>query len=180
MIEILNDLVVHGNFPYHTIPDGSVWRSHHYNYAVLFTLILSFTVWDDYRKIEPLGVVGGLLLSTFAWFFMWGSTAGAKPVIGATLTLLGLLISLAFIVLNPIWYKKYPSWTHVAVGIGILVALDDVLEHTFGWPMPLDRLWKGYFAAHPSQAAVLVLAFVTAITGIYYYQNIYTSTNASE
>ncbi|WP_135853162.1 hypothetical protein [Halorussus salinus] len=26
--------------------------------------------------------------------------------------------------------------------VGVLVALDDALEHAFGWPTPLDLLWS--------------------------------------
>lgn len=53
----------------------------------------------------------GVIVAFYAFFFAWGT----YPTVGATLSVLGLLI-----------------------------ALDDVVNHAFGVPTPLDSLWSRF------------------------------------
>lgn len=39
------------------------------------------------------------------------------------------------------WWGQSPTGGIITV-IGLAIAADDILEHYFGWPMPLDRLFK--------------------------------------
>lgn len=60
--------------------------------------------------------VVGVGMAWFGFEYVWGTGYSSA---GAMVTLAGMALS----------------------GLGLLVALDDVVEHTWGLPTPLDQLW---------------------------------------
>ncbi|MDL0124465.1 hypothetical protein PNQ92_03435 [Halobacterium salinarum] len=44
--------------------------------------------------------------------------------------------------LRPAWWEQWPRPQQAAIVALGLVAMDDVAQHAFGWPTPLDQLWK--------------------------------------
>ena len=174
---------VHG-FPHERVPDGTIVAPHHSVIGGLFVLLAVYWAADGENKPAT---VAGLAVSAFGWSHMW---AGAYPVLGATVTLAGLLWTAETVLRSPEWSGV--RWTTDATGrlasvrrlltprtvafVGALVALDDVVEHAFGVWTPLDWLWSvaiapalaGYLrwlAASPGQGAlatfgVVVVAFL--------------------
>lgn len=80
--------------------------------------------------------------SVLGALFAFGLTWRYYPPVGTALTLLSLGVALAAVVGRPYWAAY--SWVGFrgAALLGVLVALDDAVEHAFGWPMPLDLFWK--------------------------------------
>lgn len=130
-------------FPYHTIPDGSVMYPHHFYLGLIVVGILVWRLADNYREYEPVVVMSGSLVSLFSFVTVWGT---AYPVTGAIGTILGLGIATLGLAVRGVWRSvgdiQYSWYYRVAIFIGLLVAWDDALEHAFGWPTPLDLIWK--------------------------------------
>lgn len=93
--------------------------------------------------MEPWVGSVGLLAAVFAFATVWPF----YPETGALLSVLGVLVALASVLL-PFW-STYP-WIgpRGAVLLGALVALDDVAEHAFGVWTPLDWLWGAHIVEH--------------------------------
>lgn len=110
--------------------------------------------------------LGALAVSAFAWFTLW---AGPSPFLGAVGTLAGLAGALAAVAASPFWsawrwtrdvdvstggLRSIPVrlvarvWSVVTVrsvtALGVLIALDDAVEHAFGVPTPLDWFWAAF------------------------------------
>jgi len=64
----------------------------------------------------------GVAVAWFGFEYIWAYYGSA----GAMVTLAGMALS----------------------GVGLLVALDDVVEHTWGLPTPLDELWGRWLAPY--------------------------------
>lgn len=126
------------SFPYHAIPDGDAYGPHHFWLGVGIVLLVVWIVSDDRADREAWLVAVALLGAAFAFGPTWTYYA---PV-GAALVLLSLCVALVAVVARPYWTAY--SWVGFrgAALLGLLVALDDALEHAFGWPMPLDLFWK--------------------------------------
>ena len=71
--------------------------------------------------IGGMGQVLGVAVMWFSFEYVWGT---GYSVVGALLTLAGVGVS----------------------GLGLLVTLDDVVEHSFDVPTPLDELWTRWLA----------------------------------
>jgi hypothetical protein len=134
-----------GSFPYELVPDGNVWVAHHYTYLMLAALFSTATVFDDYRRREPVAVSGSLAVGVFAFLFMW--PVRGYHALGALLALLAPVIA-AVAVLRPEspWRRRvqkggYPATTAVAVLLLSFGGLDDAVSHAFGVPTPLDALF---------------------------------------
>lgn len=125
-------------FPVDGVPDDAVFAPHHYTYALIAALLLAFVVWDDYRDREPIVVAGSILLGLFGFLFVWRY----YPVTGAVMSLAGLA-GAAIGLLRSTW-DAWDRKIRLAIGVLLLVAADDALEHAFGLPMPLDYIWKVY------------------------------------
>ena len=50
-------------------------------------------------------------------------------------------IAIAFFGFASVW-EYYPVTGSVSVLVGMAIALDDVVSHVFGWPTPMDLVWK--------------------------------------
>lgn len=125
-------------FPADRVPDSAIFAPHHYTYALIVALLLAFVVWDDYRDREPLAVVFSILFGLFGFLFVWPY----YPVTGAIMSLAGLAGAGAALLRS-----KWGAWDRrirIAIGVLLLVAADDALEHAFGVFMPLDYIWKVY------------------------------------
>ena len=131
------------SFPHESIPDGSVLLPHHFTYGALFALLFCAVVWDNYAGREPIGVAFGLLTSLFAFLFVWPR----YPVVGATLTLVGLGIATVCILFRSLW-SAYPLRWRVATFLCILIAWDDAIEHSFPITTPLDWIWHVFIYPH--------------------------------
>ncbi|QLG61327.1 hypothetical protein [Halorarum salinum] len=127
-------------FPHHAIPDGTTWAPHHVYIGVLVTLVALLVLWDDARRSESWLLLAALFGATFAFALVWQHYAAA----GAVLTLTLLVVALSVPLFGPFW-RDYPlfGWRGVAI-VGVLLALDDAIEHAFGWPMPADWFWKAW------------------------------------
>lgn len=128
-------------FPYHAIPDGSVFHPHHFVYAALFVLLLAMRVWDDDPDSEPFFVVGGISLSLFSWYHLW---AVGRPVSGAVGTLVGICIAFVSPLVRPFWRENYSRLHRGVIVFFVLLASDDVLQHAFGIWTPADWVWKAF------------------------------------
>jgi hypothetical protein len=110
--------------------------------------------------------LGALAVSAFAWFTLWG---GPSPFLGAVGTLAGLAGALVAVVAAPFWsrwrwtrdvtmptggLRAIPArlvvrvWSVLTVrsltALGVLIALDDAVEHAFGIWTPLDWFWGAF------------------------------------
>lgn len=132
-----------GTFPADRVPDGAALAPHHLYVGLLLALLAIAVVWDDAAGSEPWVGAVGLLTASFAFATVWTY----YPVSGAVLSLLGVGIALASTVL-PFW-ASYP-WVGArgVLLLGAIVALDDVAEHAFGVPTPLDWLWANHIVQH--------------------------------
>ena len=92
---------------------------------------------DNYRDCEAWVVAGGALTALVAFALTWRH----YPAVGAALTLLGLLVAFAAVVIRPYWAAY--SWVGLrgAALLAVLVALDDAVEHAFPVGSPLDWFW---------------------------------------
>lgn len=138
-------------FPYHLVPDGHVGAPHHVYIGLIVALLALAVMWDN-RDEDPwlaAGALGGILFSfVTVWPFY--------PVVGASLTLLALLVSAVAPVLRRDYWREVTKGQLSVYLLGVLVAADDVLEHSFGVSTPLDTLWK--VALHPLVRAIETLA----------------------
>lgn len=129
-------------FPYESVPDGAVLAPHHF-YAVLFGLLFCAVVWDDYPHREPLITSLCLLTGFLSFLLIWPW----YPVIGASVTLVSLVVAVIPLFTRDLW-SKYPLKYRIAVALCIVIALDDAVEHAFPVGTPLDMFWKTYMLQH--------------------------------
>ncbi|GAB7012040.1 hypothetical protein [Halolamina salina] len=130
-------------FPADRVPDGAVFGPHHAYLGLLLALLAVALVWDDATGAEPWVGAAALLAASFAFATIWKF----YPQTGAALALAGIVIALASTLL-PFW-SSYP-WLgpRGVLLVGAIVALDDVAEHAFGVPTPLDWLWTHHLVQH--------------------------------
>lgn len=125
-------------FPNDTVPDASALAPHHAVYGLLAALVVLALVWDDYRDREPLVEATGVLVGLFAFLLAWRW----HPVIGATLAHVGPLAALMWMWRpGSAWGRLYPRRVRVVATGAILVGADDVIEHAWPVPSPLDTGW---------------------------------------
>lgn len=129
-------------FPHDTIPDGATWAPHHLYLGVLVATVALFVVWNDYRRAEPWILLAALLGAAFAFATVWRY----YHVAGALLTLALLVVALAAPVVFPFWRDYAWIGPRGAALVGVLVSLDDAVEHAFGVWTPLDWFWKAWLA----------------------------------
>lgn len=140
-------------FPYEAVPDGAVFAPHHLHYGVLAALVVAAIVWDDFPQREPALVVVGLLAAEFGFSLTWPY----YPATGAALALVGLAVATIPVTRGVValtahyagreWERPYWAifpWQAVVVLLCLLVAWDDLLNHAFGVPTPLDHIWNVY------------------------------------
>lgn len=130
-------------FPYHQIPDGSVAVPHHLTWSLLLALIPLGMVWDNHPRKEPVLAVTAVVVALVAFVLVWPThhVLGAALAVVATLAavvVLAVRFVQAYRAENPVW-PPLPLFVALVLS---LVALDDVLQHAFGWGTPLDAIWK--------------------------------------
>ncbi len=135
--------MIRSTFPADQVPDGAAFAPHHAYIGLLLALLGIALVWDDAAGAEPWISAAALLLASFAFATVWPFYHAA----GALLTLAGVGIALAS-TCSPFW-SLYP-WIgpRGVLLVGAIVALDDVAEHAFGTPTPLDWLWANHLVQH--------------------------------
>ncbi|MFC7204716.1 hypothetical protein ACFQJC_14445 [Haloferax namakaokahaiae] len=127
-------------FPVEHVPDGHIFAPHHLYIGVLLAAVALAAVWDNNRRAEPVGGAVAVGVSTFGFALTWRY----YPVTGATLALGGLLGALsAFPLERDVWADARTRYAVLFI-LGVLVALDDVVSHSFGVWTPLDALWKAH------------------------------------
>lgn len=133
------------NFPHDSIPDGAVFAPHHAYIGLLLALLAVALVWDDAAGAEPWVGAAALLAASFAFGLVWPF----YDVTGATMALATVAVAGAS-AFSPFW-TSYP-WIgpRGVLLLGALIALDDVAEHAFGIPTPLDWLWANHLVQHIS------------------------------
>ena len=130
-------------FPYHRVPDGSVFVPHHLIWALLGALVPLAMVWDNHPTKEPVYAVMAVLVALVAFVLVWPThhVLGAALAVAATVAavlVLAVRLGLAVQTESPVWP---PLPLAIALVLAV-VALDDVLQHAFGWGTPLDAIWK--------------------------------------
>lgn len=127
-------LVFAAGFPHENVPDGAIGGPHHLYVGVVVVLVAVWVVSDNYPRREPVLAAVGALLALFAFATIWPYYHGT----GAMLSLAGLFVALIGVCWPAGVWTAYPTrWRLVAL-LGVLVALDDVIEHAFGVWTPLD------------------------------------------
>jgi len=121
-------------FPAESVPDGVIGAPHHLYIGVLVLVVAILVVADDYARREPLLALTGALTALFAFATVWPY----YHVTGALLTLAGLLVVLVGVCWPGGIWAAYPIRWRLVAFLGVLVALDDVIEHAFGVWTPLD------------------------------------------
>lgn len=124
-------------FPHEAVPDGAIFANHHYYIGLFVAALAVASVWDDQRW-DPLAVASGLLVGLFGFALTWKY----HPVTGATLALAGPTISTLALAARPYWRRRRSRAAWVL--LGLLITLDDAIEHAFGVWTPLDALWVQY------------------------------------
>lgn len=130
--------MIPATFPYEMIPDGAVFANHHYYIGMGVAALAVASVWDDQRW-DPLAVAVGLGIGLFGFALTWRY----HPVTGATLALAGPTMS-AGALARSYWRRRRRRAAWVLVGL--LITLDDAIEHAFGVWTPLDALWVHHLA----------------------------------
>lgn len=149
-------------FPYHEVPDDAVMAPHHYIYGLIIVAVMLAVVWDDYRQREPLLAAFGMLTGLFGFIFVWPwyHSAGAiLSILGPIVTILAVGLGWLGLSVGDTW-DNYPVRWRVGVILGSLIAMDDVIEHAFGWPTPLDYVWKNYLLEDVTILAVVLFAII--------------------
>lgn len=129
-------------FPYHDFSTLAVLTSHHFTYFTLAALLVCAWVHDGWKgedPTDPYFVEFGCLFALFSFLFVWG---GNKPALGAIFTMVCLVVATFGVVFRDVWWTTYYPRPLLAVLVCLAAAWDDVLQHAFGWPMPLDWAWK--------------------------------------
>lgn len=141
------------SFPYHAVPDGNVFAAHHIYIGAAVALGVARVLRDDVADEEPWVVTNAVWAALFAFVLVWPHL----PALGAALTLAGLTVACAAQA-RPFWRGQ--AWRfRVPLALGLYIALDDAVEHAFGWPMPLDVFWKVWlydFAQAVNNAMVIL------------------------
>lgn len=156
-------------FPHDPVPDGAVFAPHHYTYALGLVLLVVAVVWDNFSDREPLFAALGAGVGLFGFLFVWQYYPGA----GAILALAGPLVTIGAVLLGSVGlavggvWDDYPPRYRVATMLFSLAALDDAVEHAFGWPTPLDVLWVRYLSDRVALTAVIALALLVGVGVLY-------------
>lgn len=132
-------------FPYHRVPDGSVFVPHHLMWALLIALIPLGMVWDNHPRKEPVLAVTAVVVALVAFVLVWPTHhwLGAALAVLATVAavvVLAFRLSQSMLAESPLW-PPLPLFVALLLAI---VALDDVLQHAFGWQTPLDWVWNAH------------------------------------
>jgi len=128
-------------FPYHTVPDGSVWVPHHFTWAMILALIPLFVIWDNDPHREPWLAVSSIAVGLIAFLLVWPTHHVLGAVLAVTATIVAIISLLSRLTL---FRGDWPVLPLAVALVLVLVASDDVLQHAFGWEMPLDWLWKNH------------------------------------
>lgn len=137
-------------FPTEAIPDGTVAVFHHLYTGVFAALLFAATTWDDPTELDwatgtslegiatdPVGVITGGGVSVGLFALGWPH----YPVFGAAGTLFGLAVA-SLSLARPYW--RHYRGRAIAVGLGLLIAWDDAIDHAFPVSTPLDVIWANY------------------------------------
>jgi len=123
-------------FPYHEVPDGAVMAPHHLYIGVILMVLATAAVWDDVES-DPIYSGGVIAFLLFSFMYVWPF----YPIAGALLSLTCILAAAASVWRERRYYMERPRLLGLYV-LGLTIVSDDVLEHAFGWPMPLDLFFK--------------------------------------
>jgi O-antigen/teichoic acid export membrane protein len=127
------------SWPYHQVPDGSALLPHHFTWAMILVLVPIAVVWDNHRGREPVVVATAVAIGLVAFLLVWPR----YPRTGAAVAVATNVLAVVALSWHLASDREVFPWPWIAAALGLsLVALDDVLQHAFGWPMPLDWLWK--------------------------------------
>jgi len=125
-------------FPHEAVPDGAVFGPHHLYVGLAVLALAVLVVWDNQPRREPLLTFTGGALALFGFMYVWQY----YPPVGALMTLAGLTLALAGVTWPGGMWHGYPlRWRAVAL-LGVAIAADDIVEHTFGVWTPLDALFR--------------------------------------
>lgn len=112
-------------------PDGVTLAPHHHYQGL--TVVIGAAVFAGGGVVTTLALLSILLFATG-----WRDEPWAYPRVSALLSIL-LAGACAPVVWVAPWWGLHAS---VAATLGVLVALDDSLEHAFGIATPIDRVWN--------------------------------------
>ncbi|SFH07881.1 hypothetical protein SAMN04488063_0116 [Halopelagius inordinatus] len=144
-------------WPAEAVPDGTVLAPHHATLGLLAALVALLIVWDDDPDREPVGAFAGVLVALVGFLLVWP----AHPVVGAVLTHAGAVVALVALLRPGFGFALGPR---VVATVSVLVALDDVVEHAWAVPTPLDSGW--HVLGPWSSTALFVVAVVAAAVAL--------------
>lgn len=124
-------------FPYEAVPDGNVFAPHHIYVGLIFMHLALKSVWDN-QDGDPLWTQFSLFFLLIAFTFVWPTW---PAVIGALMSL-GMLVAIVVSVVRERRFFEGHMYLMALFAVGYYIAVDDVVEHAFGWPMPLDVFFK--------------------------------------
>lgn len=121
-------------FPVDQVPDGAPFAPHHLYVGLIVLLLGMASAWDD-QQADPLLTAFGVALSLFSFALVW-------PFYGAV-GAMGTLLGLALVGIGIVRERVFFGRKQMALALtGLAIAADDVLEHAFGIPTPLDVLFE--------------------------------------
>lgn len=127
--------------PAEQVPDGAIFAPHHLTTGLVFTVPFILRVWDNHPRREPIGVLLSVAVALVGFLLVWPY----YPPAGTLLVLTGLTAASV----ATAGYRHLPGsfdgWTRRSrypVLLGLAVAWDDWLSHTFGVWTPLDWVWS--------------------------------------
>lgn len=127
------------SFPYHQVPDGSVAVPHHFVWAMILALIPLAIIWDNHPTREPWAAGSAIVVGLIAFLYIWPT----HHVLGAALAVTMTVTAIGALLVRLLWLRgDWPLVPLILSLLFVLVATDDVLQHAFGWEMPLDWVWK--------------------------------------
>lgn len=128
------------NFPYESIPDGTVWVFHHYTYPLVFAYIFTDWLSDNIPEKEPKYVDVGIGIGLISFLLAWTH----YPVFGSVGSLIGLLVITYGLAFNDVWDEYGRRW-RLLIAFLTLMAYDDWVSHALGWWTPADAAFKYAF-----------------------------------
>lgn len=122
-------------FPHDAVPDNAIFAPHHLYIGVILLLVGTLIVWDN-QADDPHHTLLTTLGLLFAFTFIWPY----YPLTGALIALMALVIlPISLYVESSLWRSHRRAIALTVVGY--LIAVDDIVEHAFGIPTPLDWLF---------------------------------------
>jgi len=123
-------------FPAERIPDNAIFAPHHYYLGVVLCLFVCLIVWDNYRSREPWLVMA----ISIAGLIAFGLTWPYYPVTGAIVSIATPILAMFALLTRREYWSDIKHIPQILIFIGLLIALDDAVDHALPLTTPLEYL----------------------------------------